>query len=63
MHGFGFRVPVVESARDANSVGRRMSEFKANGHELGAGTLGIIVVMIMFHEGEFVWRTQWARLF
>jgi hypothetical protein len=40
-----------------------MSEFKANGHELGAGTLGIIVVMIMFHEGEFVWRTQWARLF
>lgn len=39
MHGSGFGVPVVESARDANAIGRRMSEIKANGNEFGAGAL------------------------
>jgi hypothetical protein len=34
-------------------VGRRMSEFKANGRELGAVALGVIVVMIVFHGCEF----------
>jgi hypothetical protein len=50
MQSLGFGLPLVESSRDANGGGRRMSEFKANGHELGAGALGIVMVMVVFHS-------------
>jgi hypothetical protein len=48
MHGFGGGVPVVESSRDANGGGRRMSEFKAYWLQLKSGAAG--VVMVVFHS-------------
>jgi hypothetical protein len=54
MQGFGFGLPLVESSRDTNGVGSRMSEFKANGHELGAGAADVVVVMVVFHNGWFI---------
>src|ERR1039457_4605443 len=55
MQSLGFGLPVVESSRDANRGGRRMREFKANGHEFGLGVAGIVMVMIVFHRFEFDW--------
>ena len=49
MQSLGFGLPTVESARDANGRGHRIGEFKANGHQLGAGAREVVVVMIMFH--------------
>src|ERR1035438_250139 len=46
MQSLGFGLPLVESSGDANGGGRRMSEFKANGHEFGLGIAGIVMVMI-----------------
>src|ERR1039457_4186312 len=48
MQSLGFGLPVVESSRDANRGGRRMREFKANGHEFGLGVAGIVMVMMCF---------------
>ena len=55
MQSLGFGLPLIESSRDANGGGRRMREFKANGHELGAGVAGVVMVMIVFHSFEFDW--------
>ena len=55
MQSLGFGLPLVESSRDANGSGRRMSKFKANGHELGAGVAGVVMVMIVFHSFESDW--------
>src|ERR1019366_5849379 len=55
MQSLGFGLPLVESSRDANGGGRRMSEFKANGHEFGAGVADVVMVMIVFHSCEFDW--------
>ena len=55
MQSLGFGLPVVESSGDANGGGRRMREFKANGHELGAGVAGVVMVMIVFHSCELHW--------
>src|ERR1022692_5064512 len=55
MQSLGFGLRLVESSRDANGSGRRMSKFKANGHELGAGVAGVVMVMIVFHSFEFDW--------
>ena len=55
MQSLGFGLPVVESSGDANGGGRRMREFKANGHEFGLGVAGIVMVMIVFHSFEFDW--------
>ena len=66
MHGLGFGVPIVECASDSNGVGCRMREFKANGHELGPGALGVVMVMIMFHNCEFkgfLWRNSFTEHF
>ena len=49
MEGFGFGLPVVKGSRDTNCAGGRVDEFKADGHQLGAG--GIVVIVIMFHGG------------
>jgi len=53
MQSLGFGFPLVESSRDANSGGGRMSEFKANRHELRARS--VVMVMIIFHSSEFDW--------
>ena len=55
MQSLGFGLPLVERSRDANGGGHRISEFKANGHELGAGVAGVVMVMIVFHSFEFDW--------
>jgi hypothetical protein len=55
MQSFGFGLPVVESPRDANGGGRRMSEFKANGHEFWPGAAGVVMIMIVFHSCKFDW--------
>jgi hypothetical protein len=47
MQRLGFGLPLVKSSRDANGLGRRMREFKADRHELRAWS--IIVVVIVFH--------------
>jgi len=68
MHGFGFGVPVVEGARDANRGGGRMCELKANGHKLRirrAAVLmaaSVIVILIVFHIGPIDW-VLWRNLF
>ena len=49
MQGLGFGLPVVECSRDANGLGGRMSEFKADRHQLRAGTVGVVVIVIVFH--------------
>jgi hypothetical protein len=54
MQRLGFRLPVVEGSRKANRFGRWMSELKANGHELEAGVLGVVVVVVMFHGWRFI---------
>ena len=53
MHGLGSGMPRVERARDRNGDRGRMSEFKANGHELYFGARGVVVVMIVFHRLSF----------
>jgi hypothetical protein len=66
MQSLGFRLPVVKSPRDANAGGRRMSEFKANRHELGAGAWDVIVVFVVFHSGEFnrfLWQNSFTEHF
>jgi hypothetical protein len=50
MQGFSFGLPMVECSRDANSFGRRMSEFKADGCQLGASGGGVVVVVVVFHN-------------
>jgi len=55
MQSLGFGLPVVESSREANGGGGRLSEFKADGHEFGAGATSVVMVMIMFHSCEFDW--------
>jgi hypothetical protein len=50
MQGLGFGLPLVESSCDANGGGRRMSEFKPNGHKLGAGVADVVMVVIVFHS-------------
>jgi hypothetical protein len=43
-----------------------MSEFKANGHELGSGAENVVVVMIVFHSCEIpgiLWRHSFAERF
>jgi hypothetical protein len=62
MQSFGFGLPVVESSRDANGGGRRMSEFKANGHKFGTGVTDVVMVMIVFHSCESVW-ILWRKSF
>ena len=52
MQRLGFGLPMVERARDANGVRRRMRKFKANGHKFDFGSGKIVVVMIMFHAGK-----------
>jgi hypothetical protein len=54
MQGFGFGLPLVESARNANGGGCGMSEFKANGHERGAGAADVVMVMVVFHNRWFI---------
>jgi hypothetical protein len=39
-----------------------LSEFKTNGHELGAGAAAVVMVMIVFHMCEFTWFL-WRNLF
>ena len=66
MQSLGFRLPVVKSPRYANGGGRRMSEFKANGHEFGTGAGDVVMVMIVFHSGEFdrfLWRKSFTEHF
>ena len=55
MQRLGFGLPLIESSRDANSGGRRMDEFKANGHEFRTRVADVVMVMIMFHICEFDW--------
>ena len=52
MQSLGFGLLLVESSRDTNGCGRGMSEFKANGHQLKAGALGVVMVMVVFHDGD-----------
>jgi hypothetical protein len=43
-----------------------MSEFKANGHELGAGAADVVMVMVVFHSCEFnwfLWRNSFTEHF
>ena len=55
MQRLGFGLPVVESSRDANGGGRRMSEFKANRHKFGTAVADVVMVMIVFHSCELLW--------
>jgi hypothetical protein len=54
--GFGFGMPVVGGARDANHNGRRMSKLKANGHKLRLRvsailvTATVIMILAVFHN-------------
>jgi hypothetical protein len=50
MQGFAFGLPMVETPRDTNRVSRRVSEFKANGHQLGTGAVGVVMIVVMFHN-------------
>jgi len=52
MHGLGFRIPVVERARDTNNSGSGMNEFEANRFRLRFGGLGVVMVFVVFHSGE-----------
>jgi hypothetical protein len=61
MHGFGFGVPVIEGARNANRGGSRMCELKANGHKLRVRSVAILVaasvimILVVFHIGAMDW--------
>src|ERR1035437_3886375 len=59
VQSLGLGLPVVECSRDANGGGRRMSEFKANGHEFGTGVVSVVVVMIVFHSSDSDWLASW----
>ena len=67
MQRLGFRLPMVEGSREANGFGCWMRELKANWHELEAGVLGVIVVMIMFQgvrgltefDGNIICQAFW----
>jgi hypothetical protein len=45
---------VVEGSREANGFGGWMGELKADGHELQAGILDVVVVVIVLHGWRFV---------
>jgi len=51
MQSLGFGQPLVKSSRDANGGGGRMNEFKAYWLQLGAGAPGVVMVMVVFHNG------------
>jgi hypothetical protein len=61
MKNLGLGLPIVERSRHANADCFRIIELKANGHELRTGAVAIgiaatvIVVLIVFHSGEFEW--------
>jgi hypothetical protein len=66
MQRLGFGLPMVESPRDTNGGGRRMREFKANRHELGAGAFYVVVIFVVFHNCEFdwfLWRNSFTEHF
>jgi len=48
MQGLGFRLPIIERARDANGLGRWMAELKADGHHWRRRRR-IVMIVIMFH--------------
>src|ERR1035437_8412861 len=45
----GFGLPMAESPRNTNGVGRRMSEFQANRHDLRAGAFYVVMIFVVFH--------------
>ena len=49
MQSLGFGLPMVEGSREANGFGCWMRELKANRHELGAGAMSVVMVMVVFH--------------
>jgi len=57
MPGFGFGVPVIEGARNANRGSGRMRELKVNGDKLRVLRVAIpvaasaIMILIVFHLG------------
>lgn len=53
---------MVESPRQTNCGGGRMIEFKTNGHELGAGAHGVVMVMVMFHKKDLLCLTSPIKL-
>src|SRR5579872_3827021 len=55
MHGLGLGMPVVESSRDANGGGGRMSELEMNRHGLGTIVSGAVMIMIVLHGCECDW--------
>jgi len=55
VQSLGLGLPVVECSRDANGGGRRVSKFKTNGHEFGTGAVNVVMIMIVFHGGDFDW--------
>ena len=66
MQAFAFGLPMVERSRDDNGVGCRMREFKANGHQWWAGTEGIVMILVVFHNCEFdgfLWRNSFTEHF
>ena len=50
MQRLGFGLPVVERARETDGLGGRIRELKANRHDLWAGILGVVVIVIVFHS-------------
>ena len=54
VQGFGFRLPMVKSSRDTNAGGGWMCELEADWLQLQAGAGRVVVVVIMFHKGDFM---------
>src|SRR5271154_2732291 len=49
IESLGFGLPMIKCSRDTNSLGRRMSKFKTNGHKLWTDATGVVMIMIVFH--------------
>jgi hypothetical protein len=57
MHGFGRKLPPIESSRDANGGGGWMSEFKTRRRQLKAGASDIVIVMFHNFGNSSEWWT------
>jgi hypothetical protein len=57
MQRLGFGLPMVECSRNENSFGCWMREFKVNRHQLRAGAMGVVVIVIVFHGSGWVGLT------